>query len=100
LDVVHLGRAKPLSENQPVVYQPVVPLSEEDGFQLAPEPTDEEFTKQQFFLRVLMSDDQGPLSLAQLRKLKKKKKLTPDDMLRHDQEDRWFPASEVPGLFS
>jgi hypothetical protein len=47
-----------------------------------------------------MSDDQGPLSLAQLRKLKKKKKLTPDDMLRHDQEDRWFPASEVPGLFS
>jgi serine/threonine protein kinase len=98
--VVNLGRGKALLDNQPVIYQPVAPLSVEDAFELVPDPTDNEATTQRYFLRVLMSDDQGPLSLAQLRKLKKKKKLSPDDLLRHDQEHRWFPASEVPGLFS
>jgi serine/threonine protein kinase len=100
LDVVHLGRAKPLSDNQPVIYKPVASQGDGDDFQLAPEATDDEGTRQRYYLRVLMGDDQGPLSLAQLRKLKKKKKLVPDDMLRDGQSDRWFPASDLPGLFS
>ncbi len=99
--MVNLGKAKPLSDNQSVVYKPSGPVSDSDAFQLVPEADgqDDEATRPRFYLRVLMSDDQGPLSMAQLQKLKKRGKLTPDDMLRNRDESRWFPVTEVPGLF-
>jgi tRNA A-37 threonylcarbamoyl transferase component Bud32 len=99
-EVLHLGRAKPLGDQQPVVYTPSAPLGEDDVFQLAIEPEpDEEHTAATLYYRCVMGEELGPLTLAQLKKLRQKKQLTPDDLLRRDQQTRWFPAEDVPELF-
>ncbi len=48
----------------------------------------------------IMGEEIGPLTIPQLTEMKQKKQLQPDDFVREeDHEDRWIPATEVPGLF-
>jgi hypothetical protein len=46
-----------------------------------------------------MGEELGPLTKEQLAEMKQKKQIQPDDMVREEDLDRWFPAAEVPGLF-
>jgi hypothetical protein len=115
-EVVHLGRAKRLDDQQ-AVYKPAAEVNKDDTFQLAPlegsttpearasssdvnAPTKPGAAYDPTLSRYyLMEEGLGPFTFLQLRKLRKQKRLAPDDLLRRDQDLRWFPASEVPGLF-
>lgn len=100
-EVLHLGRAKKLGDHQPTVYEPAAGLGDNDVFQLVMEQTPaEEHTAATRYFRCVMGEELGPLTLAQLKKLRQKKQLTAEDLLRRDQQTRWFPAEDVPGLFA
>jgi serine/threonine protein kinase len=55
-------------------------------------------TGPQYFCKI-MGEEIGPLTKEQLAEMKQKKQLQPDDMVREEDLDRWFPAAELPGLF-
>jgi serine/threonine protein kinase len=47
----------------------------------------------------IMGEEIGPFTMAQLAEMKQKKQIQTDDMVRNEDDDRWFSAAEVPGLF-
>lgn len=48
----------------------------------------------------MMGQEQGPYPLGQLAQMATSGQLKPDVMVRADNGGQWFPAKEVPGLFS
>lgn len=48
----------------------------------------------------LMGQEQGPLDLGQLAQMAVSGNLKPDTMVRSGNGQQWFPAKEVPGLYS
>ncbi len=48
----------------------------------------------------LMGQEQGPLDLGQLAQMATSGNLKPDTMVRSGNGQQWFPAKEVPGLYS
>lgn len=95
-DVVHLGRAKLLDEDDSSACQMA---TDQDAFQLAESKDPAASAAAAKYFRQVFGEEMGPLSLSELRKLKKKRQLAPDDLLRREQQAQWFPASELPGLF-
>ena len=51
------------------------------------------------FYRQVMGEEEGPYTAAELGMLARSGALKADALVRRD-EGRWFPASEVPGVFS
>lgn len=102
--VLRLGRARPLSDNEPAMYLPDASHAEDNVFQLVADEPDAEsataHTATTKYYRCVMGEELGPYSVEQLRKIRTKKQLAEDDLLRFEQQRRWFPAAEVPGLFS
>lgn len=47
-----------------------------------------------------MGQEQGPLQIGQLAQMATSGNLKPDTMVRADNGAQWFPAKEVPGLYS
>ncbi len=47
-----------------------------------------------------MGQEQGPLQITQLAQMATGGQLKPDTMVRADGAAHWFPAKEVPGLYS
>ena len=47
-----------------------------------------------------MGQEQGPLQITQLAQMATAGQLKPDTMVRADGAAHWFPAKEVPGLYS
>ncbi|MDO9458218.1 NINE protein [Nocardioides sp.] len=47
-----------------------------------------------------MGQEQGPLQVGQLAQMATAGNLKPDTMVRSDGSDQWYPAKQVPGLFS
>jgi len=47
-----------------------------------------------------MGQEQGPLQLGQLAEMATSGNVKPDTMVRADNAQQWFPAKDVPGLFS
>ncbi len=47
-----------------------------------------------------MGQEQGPLQVGQLAQMATSGNLKPDTMVRADNNQQWFPAKEVPGLYS
>jgi len=52
-----------------------------------------------FFLAV-MGQEQGPYQLGHLTQMANSGTLRPDTMVRADGATAWFPAKEIPGLYS
>lgn len=52
-----------------------------------------------YFISV-MGQEQGPVQVAQLGQMASNGQLKPDTMVRADGGQQWFPAKEVPGLYS
>ena len=48
----------------------------------------------------MMGQEQGPLAVGQLAQMATSGNLKPDTMVRPDNGGQWFPAKEVPGLYS
>jgi hypothetical protein len=51
------------------------------------------------FICKVMGEDLGPLSFQQLENMKRRQQITPEDIVRYVDDDRWFPAIEIAGLF-
>lgn len=47
-----------------------------------------------------MGQEQGPMQVGQLAQMATSGSLKPDQMVRADGSQQWFPAKEVPGLYS
>jgi hypothetical protein len=47
-----------------------------------------------------MGQEQGPLQVGQLAQMATSGGIKPDTMVRADNSQQWFPAKEVPGLYS
>lgn len=47
-----------------------------------------------------MGQEQGPLQIGQLAQMATSGNLKPDTMVRTDASQQWFPARDVPGLYS
>jgi hypothetical protein len=47
-----------------------------------------------------MGQEQGPIAIGQLAQMATSGNLKPDTMVRADNGSQWFPAKEVPGLYS
>ncbi len=47
-----------------------------------------------------MGQEQGPFAVGQLAQMATAGQLKPDVMVRADNGQQWFPAKEVPGLYS
>lgn len=52
-----------------------------------------------FFIS-MMGQEQGPVPLGQLAQMALSGSIKPDTMVRADHGQHWFPAKEVPGLYS
>lgn len=104
--VLRLGRARPLAESETGVYLPDASHGLDNVFQLVPEEIATEgesaleHTAASTYFRCVMGEEAGPFNIGQLRKMQHKRQLAADDLLRFEQQSRWFPAAEVPGLFS
>jgi hypothetical protein len=53
----------------------------------------------QFFMSY-MGGEQGPIPFHQLAQMAVNGTIKPDTMIRQDASPNWFPAKDVPGLFS
>jgi serine/threonine protein kinase len=96
-ETANLRRARPLDEDETSACE----MAEGDAFQLVePSDTEERIAAVSKYFRQVFGEEIGPLSLSDLKRLKKKRQLAPDDLLRRDQQAAWFPASDLPGLFS
>jgi serine/threonine protein kinase len=51
------------------------------------------------FVCKVMGEDLGPLTYPQLEQMKRKKQITSEDLVRYADDDRWFSALDIAGLF-
>ena len=69
------------------IPSPKMTDSDDDMFALAPEQDERYFWQ-------VMGQESGPYTRDQLRR----KKISPDDLVRLENDDRWRRASDIPGL--
>jgi serine/threonine protein kinase len=87
--------------------QMVLPVGDgSDSFELAPLETGIKVPQVQVrdphtarFVCRVMGEDLGPLTYQQLEQMKRKKQLTSEDLVRYADDDRWFTALDIAGLF-
>jgi len=88
----------PNNPQQPYGQQPGQPPQQPYG-QQPPQAYGQQATGGPYYVS-LMGQEQGPLDLGQLAQMATSGNLKPDTMVRSGSGQQWFPAKEVPGLYS
>jgi TM2 domain-containing membrane protein YozV len=87
------GQQEPKDQNNPYGQQPPPPPYAQGGYG-APAPG-----YGSYFISA-MGQEQGPYPVGHLAQMALSGSIKPDTMVRADGAGNWFPAKEVPGLYS